>query len=276
MSQSVLTVDERRTDGGIACRRTSSPTSRDPLVLVMGYAGSSRIWPSTFVGKLAECFEVITYDNRGTGASIIPNLAEEYTIKLMADDLFEVVKLFEVERHHLLGYSMGSCIALQFIHDHPELVKSLFLLSGTAGGSLFAKPDKEISLALANPQGDTLWDMYLSSWRLMYSPEVLDRCLPALRAIYENSKDTPTPVAALLGHSHAFRGFDGTTYLPSIKVATTVLSGNTDRLMPVKNSINLAGQIPGCRSVFIDDCEHGPHIQCEDQVVAEIERTAGY
>ncbi len=274
MSQSILTVDERRTEGGITCRKTSSTTSRETLVLVMGYAGSSRIWPSTFISRLADRFTVITYDNRGTGTSIVPNLTEEYTIKAMADDLFEVVRLFGIEHHHLLGYSMGSCIALQYIFDHPELVRSLFLLSGTAGGSLYAKPDKQISMALANPQGNSLWDIYMSTWRLMYSPEVLDRCLTTLTSIYENSKDTPTSVPAMLGHSHAFRGFDGTTYLSSIKAPTTVLSGKADRLMPVQNSINLADRIPAARSIFIDDCEHGPHIQCEDQVLAEIERAA--
>lgn len=272
MIQSILSVDERRTTGGIACQKTSSNTSGDTLVLVMGYAGSSRIWPSTFVKRLADNYTVITLDNRGTGESIVPKQKEDYTIKLMADDLFEVVSLFGIERHHLLGYSMGSCIALQYIFDHPESVQSLFLLSGTAGGALYAKPDRQISTAFANPQGGTLWEMYMHSWRLMYSPETLDRCLPALTSIYDNSKDSPTSIPALLGHSHAFRGFDGTKYLPSIKVPTTVLSGNADRLMPVQNSLNLTAHIPRARSVLIDDCEHGPHIQCEDQVIIEIER----
>lgn len=274
MTQSITTsVVEAKTSNGIYCRKTSTPTSRDTLVLVMGYGGSSRIWPATLIDKLATNFHVVTYDNRGTGTSFIPKETSEYSIKAMADDLFEVVELLEIETHHVLGYSMGSCIALQYIHDHADRVRSLFLLCGTAGGSLYVKPDKAMSTALANPQGKTLWDIYMYTWRLMYSEEEFEKCQPAFKAIYEQSKDTPTRPVALVGHSHAFRGFDGSSYLESIDKPTTILAGKTDRLMPSGNSENLAKHIRGSKLVLLDDCEHGPHIQCEDAVVAEIEQT---
>lgn len=270
--KAALTLEEGKTDSGIFYRRTSSGTSKDTLVLVMGYGGSLRVWPTTFVERLAEKYAVISYDNRGTGLSIIPEKAEEYTIKAMSDDLHEVVKALKVSEIHLLGYSMGSCIALQYAHDHSEIVKSLFLMCGTAGGVEYAKPAKEVSYALANPQGKTLWDIYMYTWQLMYSPEHFERCQPTFKAIYENSKDTATRPIALMGHSHAFRGFDGSTYLEKLKMPTTVLAGRNDRLMPFMNSENLT-KIAGSRLVVIDDCEHGPHIQNEDEVIAEIVRT---
>lgn len=270
--KATLTLQEGKTDSGIFYRKTSSSTSQDTLVLVMGYGGSLRIWPSTFVDRLAEKFHIITYDNRGTGLSIIPQEASDYTIKAMSDDLHEVVKSLGVAAHHLLGYSMGSCIALQYAFDHPEIVKSLFLMCGTAGGAEYVKPDKAISTALANPQGKTLWDIYLYTWQLMYSPEHFERCQPAFKAIYEASKDTATRPLALVGHSNAFRGFDGSSYLEKLKMPTTILAGRNDRLMPYMNSENLT-KISGSRIVLIDDCEHGPHIQNENAVIEEIERT---
>jgi len=276
MTQSIApTKVEGKTENGIFWRKTSTSTSGDYLVLVMGYGGSLRIWPETFVDKLARKFTVLTYDNRGTGLSIIPQNTEDYTIKAMADDLFDVVQTLGIESHHLLGYSMGSCIAQQYLHDHPEHVRSLFLMCGTAGGALYAKPSKELSTALANPQGKTLWDIYMYTWNLMYSPEAFERCQPAFKAIYESSKDTPTRPLALVGHSHAFRGFDGSSYLAGFRLPTTILAGREDRLMPALNSENLANNIAGARLVMLDDCEHGPHIQSEDEVVTEIERTCG-
>jgi pimeloyl-ACP methyl ester carboxylesterase len=270
--KAALTQEEGKTESGIFYRRTSTDTSQGTLILVMGYGGSLRIWPTTFVERLAEKFAVVTYDNRGTGLSIIPEQADEYTIKLMSDDLFDVVKALKIKEHHLLGYSMGSCIALQYAYDHSEIVKSLFLMSGTAGGIEYVKPAKEISSALANPQGKTLWDIYMYTWQLMYSPDHFERCQPAFKAIYETSKDTPTRPLALFGHSHAFRGFDGSTFLEKLKMPTTILAGRNDRLMPFSNSENLT-KIVGSRLVAIDDCEHGPHIQNEADVIQEIERT---
>ena len=189
----------------------------------------------------------------------------------MAADLEEVMEELAVSEFHLLGYSMGSCIALQYAHEHGEKVKSLFLLSGTAGGALYAKPSKELSAQLANPQGATLWDLYMSTFKLMYSPEALQRCEPALRAIFENSKSHITSPLALMGHSNAFRYFDGTSYLPTLHMPTTVLAGANDRLMPIQNSKNLAGAIPGAKLVVLPDCEHGAHVQAEATVIAEID-----
>ena len=150
-----FSVDEK-TNSGIFCRKTFSSSSGEPLVLVMGYGASLKIWPISFIEKLAEEYVVITYDNRGTGLSIVPQDPEDYTIKKMSDDLDAVVQRFDVNRFYLLGYSMGGCIALQYAYDHRAKVRSLFLLSSTAGGALYVRPKPEISAALANPQGETL------------------------------------------------------------------------------------------------------------------------
>ena len=266
-----LTDIEGKTASEIYFRKTSTPHSRDALVLVMGYAGSGRIWPRGFVDKLAPKYTVVTYDNRGTGYSIVPQDPREYTIKKMADDLDEAVDQLRIRQLHLLGYSMGSCIALQYAHDHAAKVKTLFLLSGTAGGALYVRPSAEMSAALANPQGDTFWDLYMSSFKLMYSPETLKQVEPRLREIFEASRDTPTTTAGLLGHSNAFDKFDGTGFLAGLKTPTTIMAGQDDRLMPVQNSENLAKAIPGARVVLVPECQHGPQVQCEDLVIKEIE-----
>jgi len=262
-----IQIEEQKTETGIFFRKTSTATSGDYLVLVMGYGGSLRIWPETFVKKLASTFKVITYDNRGTGLSVIPPATEDYTIELMAGDLFQVIKTLNITAHHLVGYSMGGCIAMQYAHEHQEFVKTLFLISSTAGGALYAKPDKEVSTALANPAGTTLWDIYMSTFGLMYSPSNFEKCMPTFKAIYEVSSELPTRPLALAGHSQAFKSFDGVDYLADFKMPATILAGKEDRLMPVKNSENLAQHISGSKLVLWDDCEHGPHIQDEDKVV---------
>ncbi len=262
---------EGKTAGGIYFRKSSD--SGDVLVLVMGFAGSGRIWPREFVDKLAQHYTVVTYDNRGTGYSVVPQNSQEYSIKKMSDDLNEVVDQLGINQFHLLGYSMGSCIALQFAHDHAAKVKTLFLLSGTAGGALYVKPGAEIAEALAHPQGETLWELYLSSFQLMYSPETLTRVEPQLREIFEASKDAPTTAPGLLGHSRALAEFDGTAFLAGLKMPTTILAGQDDRLIPVQNSRNLAAAIPHARLVLVPNCQHGAQVQCADLVIAEIRKT---
>lgn len=271
MTNQTVTVVEGKTSTGIFWQKTFSSTSRDALVLVMGYGGSLRVWPPSFVEKLAGRFNVITYDNRGTGLSIIPREPSEYSIEAMADDIDAVVIDAQCPRFHLFGYSMGGCIALQYAHRYQDKVNTLFLMSATAGGSLYAKPDPEISNALANPKGNTLWEIYMSTFELMYSPEHFERCKPQIQAIYENSKHLPTSPLALRGHSHAFKNFDASGYVENITVPTLVVSGRTDRLMPVRNSINLAEKLQNSRLVLLPDCEHAAHVQEESTIIQEIE-----
>ncbi len=101
--------EEGKTTSGIFYRRTvwsGSDQIRPTLLMVMGYGGSLCIWPETLVNKLAEKYDVVTYDNRGTGLSFLPENETDYSTKSMADDINEVVKALALKQIHLMGYSM--------------------------------------------------------------------------------------------------------------------------------------------------------------------------
>jgi hypothetical protein len=53
-----VTDVDGKTSGGIYFWKTSTSTSHEALVLVMGYGGSGRIWPRRFVEKLAQKYVV--------------------------------------------------------------------------------------------------------------------------------------------------------------------------------------------------------------------------
>lgn len=270
MTNQTTSIVEGTTLTGIFWRRTFCKETHDLLVLIMGYGGSLRTWPGSFIERLSRNFVVVTYDNRGTGKSIVPKAPEDYTVEAMSSDLDQIVNELNIGRFHLLGYSMGGCMAIDYTHRHQERIKTLTLLSSTAGGALYAKPDPAVSAALASPKGDTLWDLYVSTFDLMYSPAHFQHCLPVLEEIYKNSKDWATSPLGLRGHSHAFKSFDSSKYIEQITIPTLLVSGVQDRLMPVQNSKNLASALPNSRLVLLDDCEHAPHIQEEERIVAGI------
>jgi 3-oxoadipate enol-lactonase len=270
-----------RTAGGIYyCLDLKLPVKNiaDPdtplLALIMGYGGSSRIWPRTFIDKLAARCHVLTYDNRGTGTSFLPGQESDYTIEAMAKDLHNVIAELKdtcvPQPVHILGYSMGGCIAVQYGLDYPQETASLFLLSTTAGGTMMHRPDRALSHALANPQGKTMWDYYDWTFRLMYAPERYEAVLPKLKVLFEQAKVAPTRPQALKGHSHAFKYFDATQRLGELKMPTTIMTGSGDRLMPRANSLALASVIAHANLIEIENSEHGVHIEHEDTVVEAI------
>ena len=52
----------------------------EPLLLIMGYRGSGWMWGEEFISLLARSFQVIYFDNRGTGLSDKPETL--YTIPM--------------------------------------------------------------------------------------------------------------------------------------------------------------------------------------------------
>jgi pimeloyl-ACP methyl ester carboxylesterase len=84
------------------------------------------------VDGIAARSRVITFDNRGVGASSgsTPN-----TIEAMAKDAIAFIRALGLEQVDLLGFSMGGMIAQVIAEDEPQLVRKIILAgTGPAGG----------------------------------------------------------------------------------------------------------------------------------------------
>ena len=104
--------------------------SGDPLVLVHGNAGDRRHWDLQ-VSALSRRFRVIRYDVRGFGKSSVPMLDTPYANH---EDLLALLDQLRIDRAHLMGWSMGSAIAIDFALAHPERMRSLILVGPWVNG----------------------------------------------------------------------------------------------------------------------------------------------
>ena len=102
----------------------------EPVILIHGWlasAGVNWVLPGTFA-LLAKDFQVIALDVRGHGLSGKPTQVEAYGPELV-EDIVRLLDHLKIEKAHLVGYSMGGIIALNFVAKHPDRV-----LSATLGG----------------------------------------------------------------------------------------------------------------------------------------------
>jgi pimeloyl-ACP methyl ester carboxylesterase len=90
----------------------------DPILLIMGYRGSSSMWGEALLEPLSRYFQVITFDNRGTGNSDKPNAI--YTIPMMADDAAGLLHHLGIAQAHVFGVSMGGMIAQEIAPALPQ------------------------------------------------------------------------------------------------------------------------------------------------------------
>jgi pimeloyl-ACP methyl ester carboxylesterase len=93
----------------------------ETLVLVNGLADAKESWEAQ-IPAFAERYRVVSFDNRGVGASPAP--PGPYTTEQMADDLGGLVDELGIQRFHLLGISMGGMIAQEYAIAHSERLLS--------------------------------------------------------------------------------------------------------------------------------------------------------
>ena len=111
---------------------SSVPKTGVPVVFLTHLAAVLDNWDPRVVDGIAAKHRVITFDNRGVGASTgsTPN-----TIQAMAKDAVTFIRALGLDQVDLLGFSMGGMIAQVIAQDEPQLVRKLILAgTGPAGG----------------------------------------------------------------------------------------------------------------------------------------------
>jgi pimeloyl-ACP methyl ester carboxylesterase len=103
-----------------------------PVLLVHGFAVSAELnWVGPgIVDSLAARYTVIAPDLRGHGRSDKPGAPGAYGRRFV-EDLVGLLDHLEVERAHVVGYSMGGAITLRLLVLHPDRVASAVI--GGAG-----------------------------------------------------------------------------------------------------------------------------------------------
>ena len=100
-----------------------------PVVFLHGAPGDHSMW-NPQVAAFAPGFRVGRYDIRGFGQSRTepPPAPGSYS---RIQDLSSVLERLDFRSTHLVGYSMGSGIAVNFAFKHPDRVERLVLVSSS-------------------------------------------------------------------------------------------------------------------------------------------------
>jgi pimeloyl-ACP methyl ester carboxylesterase len=124
-----------------------------PLVLIPGLGYDGWMWHKMIPG-LAEHFQVISIDNRGSGQSDKP--AGPYSAQMLAADVAGMLDDFSLPQAHVMGHSMGGFIAQAFALDYPERVDRLILSATNFGGPRHAPITPEAMAVLTDLSGDPI------------------------------------------------------------------------------------------------------------------------
>src|SRR6266699_1026644 len=114
--------------GGVTfAYRELGPTTGVPVIFLTHLAAVLDNWDPRVVDGIAAQHRVITFDNRGVGAS---SGSTPTTIQEMARDAVTFIRALGFDQVDLFGFSMGGMIAQVIAQEEPQLVRKM-ILAGT-------------------------------------------------------------------------------------------------------------------------------------------------
>jgi pimeloyl-ACP methyl ester carboxylesterase len=256
------------TAGGVQfAYRQLGPSRGVPVVFLTHLGAVLDNWDPRVVDGIAAKRRVITFDNRGVGAS---SGSTPTSIEEMASDAVTFIRALGLDQVDLLGFSLGGMIAQVIARQQPQLVRKMIIAgTGPAGGEgidkvtritylditrgLLTRQDpKQFLFFTRTPNGRRAGKEFLA--RLEERTDHRDKAISVrsfraqLKAIHRWGEQQPADLAGI--------------YQPVL-----VMNGESDRMVPTKNTVDLDRRLPNSQLVVYPDAGHGGVFQFHEDFV---------
>ena len=252
--------------GGVTfAYRELGPKGGIPVVFFVHLAATLDKWDPRIVDPIAKNRHVITFDQRGVGASTgeVPD-----SIEAMADDAYTFIRALGFDKIDIFSFSLGGFIAQALVVKHPELVRKLVLTgTGPAGG-------KDIDKVARTTYYDILRAALTRSDAkefLFFNRNATGK--PAAKAFIKRlqertvDRDAPIKVKAFQTQLNAIKkwGRSASANLGALTQPTLNANGDNDRMVPSVLSEDMHRRITGSELIIYPDSGHGGIFQFHDK-----------
>jgi pimeloyl-ACP methyl ester carboxylesterase len=252
--------------GGVTfAYRELGPKGGIPVVFFVHLAATLDNWDPRIVDPIAKNRHVITFDQRGVGASTgeVPD-----SIEAMADDAYTFIRALGFDKIDIFSFSLGGFIAQALVVKHPELVRKLVLTgTGPAGG-------KDIDKVARTTYYDILRAALTRSDAkefLFFNRNATGK--PAAKAFIKRlqertiDRDAPIKVKAFQTQLKAIKkwGRSAPANLGVLTQPTLIANGDNDRMVPSVLSEDMHRRIKGSELIIYPDSGHGGIFQFHDK-----------
>ena len=214
---------------GIQLNYQASGDAHGPVVVMShSLAATHAMWDPQM--DVLKDYRIIRYDMRGHGESDAP--AMDYSLEMLADDLFGLMDALEINQAHYIGLSMGGMIGQIVAYDFPQRTQSLVSIMSTTWAPHLPQPGRA--------QQDGISEMNESSEEQAADLQKLGFYPSAL----------PNQVTAILSAG------DRTARVAQISAPTLVLHGADDQLLTVEHGEHTAQTIKDAQFKVYENMGH--------------------
>jgi 3-oxoadipate enol-lactonase len=225
----------------------------DPVLLIPGLASDINTWSPLHKAELR--YRWISIENRGAGRSSKP--AGPYSMEMMADDTAAMLRSLQISRAHVIGKSMGGMIAQHLAVRHPELVRSLTLVSTVMKHDDYGKQLLQLGRIVARDSGlfVTLKQAYLLSYSREYCSRNQGRLAEAEALL--SQFDTKEVLAGYFEQSLACEAHDFSRFAGQARQPALIITGKDDLITPAESARELAAALPNAQLHILPRGGHG-------------------
>ena len=257
------------------------------ILLVHGNMTSSKHW-DLVLENIPEDYKIYAIDLRGFGMSSYNTPID--SIKNFSDDIKLFIEALNIRNFTLVGWSLGGCVAMQFVVDYPGYASKLILMdSGSPKGfpmkkrDIFRRPTgkmlttkKEIAYAIR---------YMLSAYKFnnrfllksMFTTGIYNVNKPSISKFNEYIDDTLTQ-RNLLDVTYALSYFnisnehnkvvEGTGEIEKLYIPVLIIHGDKDKVVPLYIAMKTKEMIgDNAELVVLQNCGHSPIIDKLDELI---------
>jgi pimeloyl-ACP methyl ester carboxylesterase len=242
-----------------------------PLLLITGLGYGAWFWHKV-APLLAKNFRVITFDNRGAGASDKPD--GPYSVSLMAQDTAGLLDALKIKNAFVLGHSLGGFIAQELAITRSDLVGKLILASTTHGGMKVVPITPEALAVIMDRSGDPI-DLVKRGVKIASAPGFPDKHPDVVQELVDYRLTNPVPPAQYGAQTAAGLGMNQLSddqvaaRMKAITQPALILFGEHDKVVPPANAQLFLEKLPNAKARTIPNTGHIFPIE-DPQATAEV------
>ncbi|MFC1886999.1 alpha/beta fold hydrolase [Thermodesulfobacteriota bacterium] len=220
-----------------------------PVIFGHGFAGTTQSWQGQ-VDAFSGNYRFITYDLRGHGRTDAPEDLSKYSLDIVVEDLYQLLRRLGVKKVVMGGLSLGGYLSIHFYNQHPDMVAAVILMDTGPG---YSSPEKagawnqnrtDCAKILETQGMQGFMESEYSKKDYYTTPDVM---------ITLNPKGLANICLGVMMNPW------GLDILPSIKVPTLIMCGEKDEGYLAATDY-MTQKIPEAKKVIIDDADHGINI----------------
>ncbi|MGK5095318.1 alpha/beta hydrolase [Deltaproteobacteria bacterium TL4] len=237
----------------------------EPLMMIMGWTANKDYWPKAFLENLSQHYQLILFDNRGSGRS--ESSPGPYRVKQFAHDTLNLMDSLRIERAHILGISLGGMIAQDLALEAPERVNKLILGCTSSGLLRNVMVSSGLVFGLLKYLVSPEMNYYHLLNYLTFSRDTRD---VGVREAIKAGFIAPASGKDQLKQLGAVFNFNSYGHLKNITSPTLVIVGTKDMLISPKHSELLAKNIPNAKLVQLKGMSHAFFVDAPDKFYKEV------